>query len=111
MRHSFSSPGWQTFIALLQTIEQQDELDRLLDALLTTEERIAIGHRIEIIASLLVGRESQRELAGRLQVGIATITRGSNMLKRLPENERDFLTTLLTSTGGDDGHGNRQDEL
>lgn len=87
--------GWQHFISLFLQINNEDEVNRLFAALLTHEERSAIGHRVEIISSLLDDRESQRELAARLQIGIATVTRGSNMLKNLSEQDRFFLKKIL----------------
>lgn len=89
-------PAWQQFLGIFQKISHDDELDRLFSALLTHEERSAITHRTAIISSLLAGEESQRELAARLQISIATVTRGSNMLKTLPEADRVFLKEILT---------------
>ena len=53
---------------------------RLLEGLLTPAELHAIGQRLQI-AQLLKAGVSQREIAKRLGVGIATVTRGSREIK------------------------------
>ncbi|HEY7886062.1 MAG TPA: Trp family transcriptional regulator [Cellvibrionaceae bacterium] len=53
---------------------------RLLEGLLTPTEQHAIGQRLQI-AQLLKAGVSQREIAKRLGVGIATVTRGSREIK------------------------------
>ncbi len=92
------SRGWQRFLELCRQVQGEDELNHLFQALLTGEERTAIGHRIEILSSLMAGEESQRELAARLGISIATVTRGSNNIKRLSEQNRVFLKDLLPFT-------------
>ena len=63
----------------------------MMDLLLTIEERRAIAGRCAIVQGLLQGELSQRDLAAELQVGIASITRGSNGLKQVSPALRDFL--------------------
>ncbi|CAM3648104.1 trp operon repressor [Parendozoicomonas haliclonae] len=87
--------GWQKFIELFDQDHDEKALNRLFSVLLTSEERTAISHRIEILSSLLEGNESQRDLSARLQISIATVTRGSNNLKQLSDKDKAFLRTLL----------------
>lgn len=96
------SSGWPSILALFAQTQDERELERLFGALLTIEERAAMVHRKAILTSLLIGNESQRELAARLQVSIATVTRGANMLKLLTEEERKALLAQLNQTGVDD---------
>ena len=55
-------------------------MQHLLEGILTPAELHAIGQRLQI-AQLLKAGVSQREIAKRLGVGIATVTRGSREIK------------------------------
>ena len=65
---------------LLQVQKQEDMLD-LLKGLLTLGELEEIARRLQIVKLLKAGM-SQREIAEKLKVGIATITRGSKEIKQ-----------------------------
>jgi len=65
--------------------------DELLELLCTINELEQINARIEIIRGLVKGKETQRELAQRLNLSIAKITRGSNELKRMSPRLLEFL--------------------
>jgi len=69
-----------TFAALLQKLESQQQVSNFLEALLTPKELDEIANRMEIIRLLRLGT-SQREVAQQLGVGIATVTRGARVLK------------------------------
>lgn len=60
--------------------DSPSSMQRLLEGLLTPAELHAIGQRLQI-AQLLKAGVSQREIAKRLGVGIATVTRGSREIK------------------------------
>ncbi|MCL6268781.1 trp operon repressor [Sansalvadorimonas sp. 2012CJ34-2] len=92
-----TSSGWQFFLDLIEQVGNSEERSRLLEILMTHDERSAMAGRVEIIASLLAGEESQREMAARLGVSIATITRGSNNLKNLNDEDRALLNRLFDS--------------
>jgi TrpR family trp operon transcriptional repressor len=63
----------------------------LLDLLFTPEELHQLESRYAIIKSLSLGQETQRELAARLKLSIAKITRGSHALKAIsPELKAYF---------------------
>ncbi|WP_049722076.1 Trp family transcriptional regulator [Gilvimarinus polysaccharolyticus] len=69
--------------ALIDYLLQADSSDRLrgaLEGLLTPAELHAISQRLQITRLLKAG-VSQREVAKRLGVGIATVTRGSRALQ------------------------------
>ena len=59
-----------------------------INALLTPDERDAVGLRLQIVAQLLDKNLSQREIQQNLNTSAATITRGSNMLKTM---DPDFI--------------------
>lgn len=67
----------------------------LLDALLTPEEQRALTDRCLIFQGLLKKEQTQRDLAKQLEVSIATITRGSNQLKKISPALSDFLRCHL----------------
>ncbi len=90
-----SDSGWQKFLELFEKAESPEQRYRLLDILMTHDERSAMAGRVEIIESLLKGNESQRDMSARLGVSIATITRGSNNMKNLGDEDRDLLMKLL----------------
>ena len=69
--------------ALIDYLLQAGSFDRLrsvLEGLLTPAELHAISQRLQITRLLKAG-VSQREVAKRLGVGIATVTRGSRALQ------------------------------
>lgn len=59
----------------------QEELEQRLRDLLTPTELDEISKRLQIF-NLLKSGMPQRQIAEKLGVGIATVTRGSNALKR-----------------------------
>lgn len=60
------------------------QMETVLRALLTDSELDEIAKRLQIFKRLQAGIP-QRQIAEELGVGIATVTRGSNALKRLPK--------------------------
>lgn len=82
---------WKLFLTLCLKARDMDELSRLLDCLLTIEEKEAISDRVAIIKALLDNKLTQREMAAKLNVSIAKITRGSNALKTIDTKLKLFL--------------------
>lgn len=78
-----TEPGWHGFLELCLGAENEEILGAQFDLFLTFEEKKNLALRFLIIKGLLEQKETQRELAQRLQVSIAKITRGSNELKRM----------------------------
>ncbi len=87
--------GWQRFIGLCYETQSSKELDALFQFFLTSEERNAISTRVELISALLEGKQTQRNIAAKLEISIAKITRGSNALKIIPTSLRRFLLKHL----------------
>ena len=79
---------WLKVVDLLQQQEDETALHRVLAVLLTPEEQDAIASRLSIMRALIEGSMSQREIAASQGVSIAKVTRCSNYLKRLSEEEK-----------------------
>lgn len=67
-------------IRLLSEISTDNVMSDLLDNILTPAEREELSQRLQIFKALLKG-ESQRSIAKRLDVSLATVSRGSRELK------------------------------
>ena len=65
---------------LLINVTDQKEMEAVLDAILTSKEREEIENRLQIYQMLAEGT-AQREIATRLGVGIATVTRGAKAFR------------------------------
>ncbi|WP_434358894.1 trp operon repressor [Parasalinivibrio latis] len=87
---------WQQVAKLLNTAGTLEERIQLLTMLLTPDERDTMVARVNIFNELLKGDLSQRQISQMLGVGVATITRGSNELKRLDDGEKAWLGKLLS---------------
>lgn len=79
------------FCKLCKKIKSEEQLEKLFSLFLTIEEKGALSARYLIVKSLLEGKLTQREISEKFKVSIAQITRGSNSLKVIDDNLRDFL--------------------
>ena len=61
-------------------IRDRDELETFLKGILTPKELIEIPNRLAIVKMLKKG-VSQHEIAGKLKVGVATVTMGSKEIR------------------------------
>lgn len=68
-------------VNVLLKINNQDAMLDLLKGLLTLNELEEIARRLQIVVLLKKGL-SQREIAEKLKVGIATVTRGSKEIQQ-----------------------------
>lgn len=91
---SMKSEYWVRVIKLLQSQQDVDALQALMGVLLTREEREAVGTRLAILQALVAGDESQREIARRIGVSIAKVTRCSNYLKTLSGAEMTMIQAI-----------------
>lgn len=67
-------------INIIYKTQDKALLEDFLYGLTTPSERDEIGKRVEIIRRLLKG-QAQHEIASALQVGVATVTRGSREIQ------------------------------
>lgn len=87
--------GWKNFLELCCSIKTPEELDLFFGLFLTFEERETMISRYIIIKKLLEGKLTQREIAEKYKVSIAQITRGSNALKIIDPELKEFLTKKI----------------
>ncbi|PJE76743.1 transcriptional regulator [Candidatus Uhrbacteria bacterium CG10_big_fil_rev_8_21_14_0_10_48_16] len=85
---------------LVHLIQLADEdptvLPALLEDLLTPEELTAMAQRWQIIKELYRGTP-QREISQTLGVGVATVTRGSRMLRNPQGGFRRIIDMILST--------------
>ncbi len=87
--------NWQSFLELVKKSAESEQHEMLLTMLMTSDERDVLVSRVNIFCELLKGDLSQRQISQLLGVGVATITRGSNELKSISEEEKGVLAALL----------------
>lgn len=87
--------GWQQLFTVFEKTESSNLRLQLFEAFTTKKERSALATRVEVAKALLAGKESQRDIAKRLNICIATVTRGSQNLKSLDKKDRDLLKNLI----------------
>ena len=64
------------FVDLLLKLKTKDQLNNFLQGIFTPKELIEIPNRLLIVKMLKKGAP-QQEIAKRIQVGVATVTRGA----------------------------------
>lgn len=72
---------WYKFIEHCLKFKTQAELELFFDVVFTASEKVEFGNRLAIMKDLLQNQKTQREIAGDLEVSIANISRGSNVIK------------------------------
>ncbi len=86
---------WKEFLSLCLKTKDEATLSQLFDLFLTIDEKENIIDRLLITKALLTGDLPQRQISEKLNVSIAKITRGSNALKTIDPNLKEFLLTHL----------------
>lgn len=71
----------EELIDTLLRINSKEEMQDFLQGIMTPKELLEFPHRLEIIKMLKRGI-SHHDVAGKLGVGIATVTRGSRELQK-----------------------------
>jgi TrpR family transcriptional regulator, trp operon repressor len=70
---------FKEFVNLIFSIDDKETLEDLLVSVTTPKERNELSKRIHIIKLLIEGK-AQHDIATKLGVGIATVSRGSKEL-------------------------------
>jgi len=69
------------FVSVLGSYKTEKELKSFVQAILTPKELEEIPKRLQIV-KLLKKQIPQREIAAKLKVGVATVTRGSREIHK-----------------------------
>jgi TrpR family transcriptional regulator, trp operon repressor len=87
--------GWKKFLQLCSKIGTAEQAESLFDLFLTLEEKEMLRQRFLIVKALLENRMTQREIAEKYKVSISQITRGSNAMKTIDKELKEFLQTNI----------------
>ena len=87
--------GWRYFLDLCLAAGDEQRLSELFDLLLKHEEKSGMETRCLIVKALLEQEKPQRQISDELHVSIAKITRGSNELKRISPQLKQYLQQRL----------------
>lgn len=98
-----TSHGLNHVLELLNTQNKPQDLKNLLSVYLSEDELEMVTMRYFLIGELLVKKRSQREIAKLLETSIATVTRGSNFLKAVPQDVKDSIQKFYESNNQDLG--------
>lgn len=88
-------PDWISVLDKVLAHNNPEDLNYLFELLLTDDERHAIAGRLKVFQVLLEGEMSQRQIAAKYEVSIATITRCSNYLKHMPAALKEKIRALI----------------
>ena len=80
-REGYKSKELDGFIQVLLKINSKEQMEDFLKGILTHKELLEIPNRLEIIKMLKNGI-SHHDVADKLKVGVATVTRGSRELQK-----------------------------
>ncbi len=95
MQKSTSEEGWWRFLELCAALKKPEQLGELFDLFLTIEEKEALALRYLLIKELLEEKRTQRQISADLHISISKITRGSNALKIISNQLREYLLTHM----------------
>jgi len=86
---------WQKTVDFLNKAFDDNHQFDIFKLLMTIDERNALITRVKIVKALLEGKINQRQLREQLGIGIATVTRGSNSLKDVSPEFKQWLEKIL----------------
>lgn len=87
--------GWHGFLKQCAQIDSPEQLKTFLDFFLTLEEKDDLAKRYLLTKALLKEEKTQREISEALKISISKITRGSNALKTISNELREFLINRM----------------
>ena len=81
--------NWEKLIEILTDINSKEDMESILNFLLTIEEKSQLSSRVTLTKLMCFTDLTQREIAKNLGVSISTVTRCSNALKSIPERTKN----------------------
>lgn len=91
---------WLSLLGLLKKQKDVETLDKLFRVFFTADEIEMASSRFRLIGMLLEGTFSQRDIAQRLSVSLATVSRGSNLLKTVDDDIKKKISLFYRKFGG-----------
>ena len=85
----------QEFLTFCTKLKTTQHFKDFFELFLTINEREELIARYQIVKELLKGEKAQRAIAEHHKVSIAKITRGSNQLKTISDEFKDFIKSGL----------------
>lgn len=85
--------AFNTLISILTKTQENEKMQKILWAFLTDKEQAELANRLKIFA-LLAQNVPQRDIASRLGVGVATVSRGAKAFR--DNSVGDLLPILAT---------------
>lgn len=95
MESNQTEEGWRRFLELSFKLSSIDQLSELFHLFLTHEERDAIALRVMLVSHLLDQKQSQQLIAKQLGISLSKMTRGSNAMKIISPQLREYLKVQL----------------
>ena len=87
--------GWWPLLKLCSKVGTPERFAEFFDLFLTIEEKENLAQRYLLVKALLEEKETQREISARVHLSISKITRGSNALKIISSDLKEFLKTQM----------------
>ena len=83
--------------AILSTMDDADEIQRLLSEIMTDSERKDLDLRWQLMEMLEAG-QTQRDIAAELHISLCKITRGAKILKQPDSISKRLIQATLERT-------------
>ncbi|MCK4608899.1 MAG: trp operon repressor [Gammaproteobacteria bacterium] len=90
-----SPEDWLEFLRFCSEFRTSEQVDNFFEVFYTFNEREEVLSRYLIVKEMLTSKKTQREIAVSHNVSIAKITRGSNQLKRVSDEFKEFIARAI----------------
>ena len=105
MYSSTSEHDWEKFLEKYVKIDNLEDEKVFLNAVLTYSERQEIQKRVRIFEELFKNQLTQKDIAEKLNVSIANVTRGVNVIRSLDYDLKGIFDKLRKSDDELHGYG------
>jgi Trp operon repressor len=83
MYNAINCDNWETLLTRYMRIQDREDARVFLNAILTYAERQEIPKRVRILEELFKNELTQKDIAAKLNVSIANVTRGVNTIRSI----------------------------